>query len=168
VGQSLTRTCTTQTTGWLVHGWSIFGVQTRHEHTWTHKTHHGLDLGEATTFPLIVFSVISHGGYIQTSFCPKIPKLGVLKFPKLRFPAFWRAITSCEDLWLRWGLKQNYSPCRELSNNMWHVTYMHVFQDDSWFLVVRSQIGTSTPGPSFGHNLCFKCSNESCKPILDI
>jgi hypothetical protein len=25
-----------------------------------------------------------------------------------------------------------------------------------------------TPGPSFGHNLCFKCPNGSCKPILNI
>jgi hypothetical protein len=28
--------------------------------------------------------------------------------------------------------------------------------------------GSSTPGPSFGHNLCFRCSNEQCEPILDI
>ncbi len=25
-----------------------------------------------------------------------------------------------------------------------------------------------TLGPSFGHNLCFRCSNGSCKPIWDI
>jgi hypothetical protein len=34
--------------------------------------------------------------------------------------------------------------------------------------MVRNQIGNLTPAPYFGHNLCFKCSNESCKPILDI
>jgi hypothetical protein len=34
--------------------------------------------------------------------------------------------------------------------------------------VVRSQIGSLTPNLSFGHNLCFKYSNGSCKPILDI
>ncbi len=28
--------------------------------------------------------------------------------------------------------------------------------------------GSSTPGPSFGHNLCFRCPNEQCEPILDI
>jgi len=27
----------------------------------THKIHHGLDLVEATTFPLIVYSVVGHG-----------------------------------------------------------------------------------------------------------
>jgi hypothetical protein len=42
-----------------------------------------LDLGEATTFPLIIFFMPSHGAYTQMSFCPKTPKLGVFKFPKL-------------------------------------------------------------------------------------
>jgi hypothetical protein len=28
--------------------------------------------------------------------------------------------------------------------------------------------GNSTPDPSFGHNLCFRCPNEQCEPILDI
>ncbi len=36
-----------------------------------------LDLKEATTFPLIIFSMISHWGYIQMSFHPKTPKLRV-------------------------------------------------------------------------------------------
>jgi hypothetical protein len=39
---------------------------------------------------------------------------------------------------------------------------------DSRLFVVRSQTGNSTPGPSFGHNLCFRCPNEQCEPILDI
>jgi hypothetical protein len=34
--------------------------------------------------------------------------------------------------------------------------------------MAKSQIGNLTPGPSFGHNLCFKYPNDSCKPILDI
>jgi hypothetical protein len=34
--------------------------------------------------------------------------------------------------------------------------------------VVGSQIGTLTPNPYFGHNLCFKYLNGTCKPILDI
>jgi len=32
----------------------------------------------------------------------------------------------------------------------------------------RNQIAILIPDPSFGHNLCFKYSNESCEPILDI
>jgi hypothetical protein len=36
------------------------------------------------------------------------------------------------------------------------------------FFLVRSQIASLTPGLSFGHNLCFRCPNEQCEPILDI
>jgi hypothetical protein len=47
--------------------------------TRTHKTHHGPDLGEATTFPLIIFFVLGHEANTQMSFCPKTPKLGVFE-----------------------------------------------------------------------------------------
>jgi len=102
------------------------------------------------------------------SFCPKTPKLGVRKFPKLRLLELCKPITLCEDLWLRWGLKQSCSPYWELSNDMWHATYTQINQGDSRLLVVGSQIGNLTLDPSFGHNLCFKCPNGSCKHILDI
>ncbi len=57
-----------------MHSWSIFGAKTSHEQPQTHKTHHNPELGEATTFPLIVYFVVLHGGYIQMAFCPRIPK----------------------------------------------------------------------------------------------
>ncbi len=63
-----------------MHSWSTFGARAHHEHTQIHKickTHHGPNLEEATTFPLIIFFVINHGDYIQMSFCPRIPKLGI-------------------------------------------------------------------------------------------
>jgi hypothetical protein len=66
-------------------GWTTFGARMNHGHTHTHKTHHDLNLGEATTFPLIIFFVTVHGAYTQMSFCPKIPNLGVPKFVKLGF-----------------------------------------------------------------------------------
>ncbi len=94
--------------------------------------------------------------------------MGVLKFPKLGLPQLWGCITLCVDLWLRWGLKQSCSPYRELSNSMSHATCTKGNWGDSWLLVVNSQIGNLIPDPSFGHNLCFKCPNGSCKPILDI
>ncbi len=34
--------------------------------------------------------------------------------------------------------------------------------------MVGNQIANLTPNLSFGHNLCFKCPNEQCKPSLDI
>ncbi len=100
----------TNQTSWLMHSWNIFGARTNHGHTWIHKIHHGLDLKEATTFPLILFLMINHGGYIQMSFCPKTPKLGVPKFLKLGFSALWSVITSCANFLLRWGLKKKLYP----------------------------------------------------------
>jgi hypothetical protein len=72
--QSLTRTCTNQTISWLMHGWSTLGVRTSHGQIRTHKTHRDPNLGEATTFPLIVYFVAGHGTNIQMAFCPKTPK----------------------------------------------------------------------------------------------
>jgi len=72
--QSLTWTCTNQPTSWLVHSWDTFGVRMSHGQTWTHRIHHGLDLGEATTFPLIVYYVPLHKAHIQMTFCPRTPK----------------------------------------------------------------------------------------------
>jgi hypothetical protein len=78
--KSLTQTCRNQTISWLMHSWSIFGAQTNHEQTQTHKTHHGPDFGEATTFPLKVFSMSSHEVSTQMSFCPGTPKLEFRNF----------------------------------------------------------------------------------------
>jgi len=38
----------------------------------------------------------------------------------------------------------------------------------SRLLVVRSQIASLTPGPSFAHNLGFRCPNCQCEGIFDI
>ncbi len=64
-----------------MHSWSNFNAWTNHEHTRTHKIHHGPNLGEATTFPLILFYVISHVGYIQMSFFrdSQVESLEILK-----------------------------------------------------------------------------------------
>ncbi len=43
--------------------------------TLTHKTHHGPDSGEATTFPHIVFSTARSGGYIQMAQILETPKM---------------------------------------------------------------------------------------------
>jgi hypothetical protein len=64
--------------------------------------------------------------------------------------------------------KQSCSFCWELSNSMWHATCTQGNRDNSWLLMVGSQIANSTPGHSFGRNLCFRCPNGSCKPISDI
>jgi hypothetical protein len=142
-----------------------------HEQTRAHKTHHGLNLKETTTFPLILFSMLSHRAYTQMSFFSDTPKLVVSKFPKfskLGLLQLWKPITSFTNLQLRWGLKKSYNPCWELSNDMLHTTYTQVNHSDSWLLVVGSQIDNLIIIPSFSHNLCFKYPNGSCEFILDI
>jgi hypothetical protein len=64
-----------QTTSWLVRSWNTFDAHMNHGQTPTHKIHHSLDLGEAITFPLIIFFVHGHKASTQMSFCPKTPKL---------------------------------------------------------------------------------------------
>jgi hypothetical protein len=51
---------------------------------------------------------------------------------------------------------------------MLHATCTQRNRGDSWLWMVGSQIANLTPDLSFGHNLCFKCPNGSCKFILDI
>ncbi len=51
---------------------------------------------------------------------------------------------------------------------MSHATCTHGNQVDSRHFVVGSQIVSLTPGLSFCHNLCYRCLNGSCEPILDI
>jgi hypothetical protein len=57
-----------------------FGAQTNHAQTQTHKTHHGPDLGEATTFPFIVYFVLGHMTCTQMSFCFETPKWELRNF----------------------------------------------------------------------------------------
>jgi hypothetical protein len=71
-----------------MHSWNTFSAQTSHEQTKNHKTHHDLDVGEATTFPLIVFFMPSHMANTQMSFCPKTPKLESRNFINWDFHNF--------------------------------------------------------------------------------
>jgi hypothetical protein len=68
----------------------------------------------------------------------------------------------------RWGLKQSYSPRQEFFNGMSHIACTQGNRVDSQLLMVGSQTANLTLGPSFSHNLCFRCPNGSCEPILDI
>jgi hypothetical protein len=45
-----------------------------HRQIQIHKTHHGSDLGEATSFTLIIYYVLLHEAHIQMAFCPRTPK----------------------------------------------------------------------------------------------
>jgi hypothetical protein len=150
-----------------MHSLNTFGARTSHGQTRTHKTQHGPNLGEATTFPLILYYVPLREAHIQMTFFLGFPN-GSFEISKVKTPATLGPITLCADLWLRWGLKQSCNPCWELLNGMWYTTWTQGNRVDTRLLVLRSQIANLTPGLSFGHNLCFNYSNDSSKPILNI
>jgi len=57
-----------------MHNWNIFGVRMSNRQIRIHKIHHNLDLGEANTFPLIVYIMFGHETNTQMSFCLGTPK----------------------------------------------------------------------------------------------
>jgi hypothetical protein len=95
-------------------------------------------------------------------------RVGVPKSRQMGLLGLWSPITLRANLGSWCGLKQSCSSCQELSNAVSHSRIAHRKKVDSRLFVVGSQIGNSTLGPSFGHNLCFRCSNEQSEPILDI
>jgi hypothetical protein len=160
-----------QTTKWLVHiprhPW-VLGQATG---TLDHKIHHGPDSGEATTFPHIVFSATLRGGYIQMALFPGTPKLESRNCPEIvpgGVPGLWELITPDCKVWSRQDHNQTCSPCQDLSNEVSHFQFGGRKKVDFRLLVVGSQTASLTPGPSFAHNLGFRCPNDQCEGILDI
>jgi hypothetical protein len=94
-------------------------------------------------------------------------QVGVPKLPRLGLLQLWGAITLCAIFRWRWGLMQSCSPHLELSNGMSHATYTQGNRVDSWLLMVGSQTANLTLDFSFGHNLCFRCLDGWCEPILN-
>jgi hypothetical protein len=93
-------------------------------------------------------------GFLSRDSQRRVPKLPRLELSQLCGP-----ITMCSDLQSGWDLKQSFSFRGELFNSLSHATYTHGVRLISDFL---------TPDLSFCHNLCCRCPNGSCKPILDI
>jgi hypothetical protein len=127
-----------------------------HRRLWTHKTHHGPDSGEATTFPYVVYSAPLHGVTSKWLFVPRL----LSGSPKIAIAGTLATLRA-----------HNFLSCsrrRELSNGMSHVACTQGNRVDSWLLVVESQIANLTPDLSFGHNLCYRCRNGSCEAIFNI
>jgi hypothetical protein len=102
------------------------------------------------------------------AFLSRDSRVGVPKSCQLGLPGLWSPITLRADLGSKCGLQQSCSSRWKFSNGMSHVVCGQVNRVDSRLFLVGSQIDNLTPGPSFGHNLCFRCPNEQCEPILDI
>jgi hypothetical protein len=150
-----------------MHNWNTFGARMNHGQLGFTRLIIAWTWGKSLPSPYSIFDAFSQGphpnGFLSQDFQVEVPKL-----PKLGFLQLWGLITLCGDLRLGWSLKQSYSLCRKLSNGISHATCTKGNQGDSQLLMVRSQIANLTPSLSFGHNLCFKCPNGSCKPVLDI
>jgi len=88
---------------------------------------------------------------------------GVPKLSRFGLSGLWTLIIFRPELGLGRGLNQSCSFLQELFNNVSQFTFTHRNRVDSRLLVVGSQ-----NGPSFDHNLCYRCWNGSCEAILDI
>ncbi len=91
-----------QTTKWLVHIREHPWVLGQTTCTLTHKTHHGPDSREATTFPHIVFSATLRGGYIQMALFFGTPKLESRNCPEIvpvGVPRLWTLINPDCRVW---------------------------------------------------------------------
>ncbi len=136
-----------------------------------HKTHHGPKSGEATTFPHIVFFAPLRRDFVQVALFPGTPKLESRNCPEIvpvGVPGLWDLITPDYKVWSQRGLNQSCSPCRDLSNDISRSQFGGRKEVDFRLLVVGSQIASSTPGPSFAHNLGYKSPNGQCEAIFDI
>jgi hypothetical protein len=127
-----------------------------------------LGLGGSHHLPPYNILCSSPWGPHPNGFLSRDSQVGVPKFQQLGLPRLWRCITSCENLWSQWVLKQSCSPRWDLSIDMSHVACTQGNRVDSWFLMVGSQTTNLTSDLSFGHNLCYRCPNGWCEPILDI
>ncbi len=97
---------------------------------------------------------------LESRNCPETISGGV--------PGLWELITPDCELWSRRGLNQTCSPRRDLSNYVSHSQFGGRKEVDSRLLVVGSQTASLTPGPSFAHNLGYRCPNDQCEAIFYI
>jgi hypothetical protein len=125
-------------------------------------------LGGSHLLPPYNILCISPRGPPPNAFLSRDSQVRIPKLLRLGLPQVWGIITLRANLWLKWGLKQSCSPRQELSNGISHDIFTHKNRVDSQLLVVGSQTANLTSGPSFGHNLCFRCPNGWCEPTLHI
>ncbi len=97
---------------------------------------------------------------MESRSCPETVSVGV--------PGLWDFIAPRPDLGSGRGLNQSCSPRRELSNAVSHSQSARRERVDYRLLVVGSQTASLTPGPSFAHNLGWRCPNDQCEAIFDI
>ncbi len=126
------------------------------------------ELGGSHHLPPYNIFCTSPRGLHPNGFLSRDSQMGVPKSPKLGLPRLRSPITLQANLRSRCSLKQKCSSHQDLSNDMSHAICRQVNWVDSRLFLVGSQTDNLTPGPSFGHNLYFRCPNEQCELILNI
>jgi hypothetical protein len=125
-------------------------------------------LGGSHHFPPYSILCSSRRRWHPNGYFSRDSRVGVPKLSRVRVLGLWTPISPDCRVRSQHGLKQSCSPRQELSNAVLHSQIGSREEVDSRLLVVGSQIANLTPGPSFAHNLCLRCPNEQCEPILDI
>jgi len=97
---------------------------------------------------------------LESRNCPETVPVGV--------PGLWELITPDCGVRSQQSLNQSCSPRRDLFNDISHSQFGGREEVYSRLLVVGSQTGNLTPGPSFSHNLGERCPNGQCEAIFDI
>ncbi len=95
-------------------------------------------------------------------------QVGVPKLSRVGVPGLWTVIIPRPKFGSGRSFNQSCSSCQELFNVMLHSLRQRQEDVDSRLLVVGSQIGSLTCGPSFAHNLGCRCPNGQCEAILDM
>jgi hypothetical protein len=138
---------------------------------WTPLTHHRLD--SRVSHHLTPYSILCDSPWHprpDVTFS-RDSQVGV---PKLSrncpgwSPGTLELITPDCEVWSRQVLNQTCSPRRDLSNDVSHSQFGGREEVDSRLLVVGSQIANLISGPSFAHNLGYRCPNDQCEAIFDI
>ncbi len=156
------------------HSGTPLGVGTSHEHFGPRDTPRPGPREYATTILPIVYSVTLSGTHARMSLFPGTPGTPGLESRNCPetvpggVPRLWELITPDCSVWSRQCLNQTYSPRRDLSNDVLHSRFGGQEEVYSRLLVVGSQTASLTPGPSFAHNLGYRCPNGQCEAIFYI
>jgi hypothetical protein len=149
-------------TKWLVHSWSTFGARTNHgqpEHT---RLTTARTWGSHHLPPYSILCATPRGPHPNGHFVLGLPS-GSPEIPIAKTPATLRAHNFlCRPPIAMRSEEKLYPLSRAFQR------YVARCLNFSQLLVVGSQTANLTLGHSFGHNLCYRCPNGQCKPILGI
>ncbi len=150
-----------------MHSWSTFGAKTIHGQLGHIRLTTARTWGKPPPSPLQYIMRFSTKTTSKCLFVPGLPS-GSPKFPTTRIPTTLEVDNfACRPLIAMRSKAKLQSQSRAF-NNMLHVAYTQRNWVYSRLLVIENQTTNLTRGLSLGHNLCFKCPNGRCEPILNI